>query len=236
MCGRFALVTPPESLAALFEAGEDDWDEEFPPDAAFAPRYNIAPTQPIICVRADVATGRRRLRWAHWGLVPSWAKDPAIGARMINARSETAAEKPSFRSAMRHRRCVVPADHFYEWRREGKDKQAYCIRARDRRPMAFAGLWEHWSAPDGSELTSCAVLTTSANGVMTPIHDRMPVILAPGDIARWLDPAVQKAEGVADLMRPFADDALEAFTVSSYVNNARNEGARCAAPVMNDEI
>ncbi len=222
MCGRYALNMAPKSLAEMYEADWEDWKAAPEP----SPRFNIAPTQPVLIVR-NTADARRRLAMALWGLVPSWSKDPSMAARMINARAETAAEKPSFRAAMKYRRCLVPATHFYEWQKRGTAKHPWCIRLRDGSPMAFAGLWERWSSPDGSELESCAILTTSANALMAPLHERMPVILRHEDVDRWLDPALQKAGDVADLLAPFDANAMEAFEVSTYVNNARNEGERC---------
>ncbi|MCL4236037.1 MAG: SOS response-associated peptidase [Deltaproteobacteria bacterium] len=225
MCGRYALNMAPKSLAEMYEADWEDWKAAPDPPT----RYNIAPTQPVLIVR-NAHDARRRLAPVMWGLVPSWSKDPSMAARMINARAETAAEKPSFRAAMKYRRCLVPATHFYEWQKRGATKQPWCIRLRDGSPMAFAGLWEHWSSPDGAELESCTILTTSANALMEPLHERMPVILHRRDVDRWLDPAIQKSDGVADLLAPFDAKAMEAFEVSTYVNNARNEGERCVEP------
>jgi putative SOS response-associated peptidase YedK len=232
MCGRFTLRAPASLVAeqfALFDV---------PP---LGPRYNIAPTQPVAVVRpagagvekvtgTSSAASRRQLAWLRWGLVPSWAQDPAIGNRLINARADTAATKPAFRAAMRRRRCLIVADGFYEWQRTGTRKQPYFIRMRDDRPFGFAGLWEAWEGADHSALETCAILTTDANDLMRPIHDRMPVIISPGDYDRWLDPAIEKPEQVADLLRPYAADELIAYPVSPYVNSPARDDPRCIEP------
>jgi putative SOS response-associated peptidase YedK len=173
--------------------------------------------------------GGRELALVRWGLIPAWAKEASIGGRLINARSETVAEKPAFRSAFRKRRCLVPADGFYEWRKRegGGPKQPMLVRRRDGAPFAFAGLWEHWRGPEG-EVQTCTILTTEANAVLAPIHDRMPVILDPAAYDRWLDPARPGAE---ELLRPCSDGWLEAFPVSTRVNNVRNDVAELIAPM-----
>jgi putative SOS response-associated peptidase YedK len=219
MCGRYTLKTPAEALAQQFDLAET-------PD--LTPRYNIAPTQQVAVVRADQAG--RSCELMSWGLIPSWAKDPAIGGKLINARSETAAEKPSFRSAMRQRRCLVLADGFYEWQASaGKGKQPFYFTLADEQPFAMAGLWEAWSAPDGSTRHTCTILTTSANELLTPIHDRMPVILPPEAYARWLDPGMRHAEALYDLLGPFPADAMRARPVSTLVNRVANNGPELIA-------
>ena len=222
MCGRFTLRAPASVVAeqfALFDVAE------------FRPRFNIAPSQPVAVVRhvGDGPGPQRGLAWLRWGLIPSWASDPAIGNRLINARAETAAEKPAFRAALRRRRCLVAADGFYEWQRSGAGKQPYFFRMRDDRPFALAGLWESWEGPDGA-IESCTILTTEANAVVRPIHDRMPVILAPADCAPWLDPAVQTPEPLRPLLRPHPPEPMLAFAVSPYVNNPMHEDPRCIEP------
>jgi putative SOS response-associated peptidase YedK len=183
MCGRFTLATNLGAIAKRFGV------------ARFldggAPRYNIAPTQPVIVVNDD---GTRRLTQMQWGLIPSWAKDPAIGNRMINARAETVATKPAFRVALRKRRCLIPADGFYEWQPVGRRKQPVYITLKTREPFSFAGLWETWTAPDGQEVKSCTIITTDANALLKPIHDRMPVILTREAEGVWLNPAIQDPE------------------------------------------
>jgi putative SOS response-associated peptidase YedK len=196
------------------------------------PRFNIAPTQAVAAVRRvpESSEPARQLVLLRWGLVPSWAKDPKIGNSLINARAESVAAKPAFRTAFRRRRCLVVADGFYEWQRTGTKKQPYFIRLADDRPFAFAGLWEFWEGPDHSALESCTLITTSANELMAPIHDRMPVILSPDDYDRWLDPAIQKPDQLQPLLRPYPSGEMLAYPVSTHVNNPRNEDAECIAP------
>jgi putative SOS response-associated peptidase YedK len=222
MCGRFTLIAPGEAVAELFDLSETP---------EIAPRYNIAPTQPVAAVRTNRDTGRRELTHFYWGLIPSWAKDPTIGSRMINARSETAAEKPSFRAAFKYRRCLVPTDGFYEWWQVDGGKQPVRIQMKDERPFAIAGLWEHWQSPDGSEIESCTLLTTGPNDLLKPIHNRMPVILAPEAFDLWLDPGAQHPGEVQPLMRPFPSDLMTFYPVSTHVNNPRNEDPACIAPL-----
>ena len=220
MCGRFTLRAPASVVAAQFGLFE------MPP---FAPRFNVAPTQPVAVVRCSPgqAEPQRELVWLRWGLIPSWAKDPAIGNRMINARAETVAEKPSYRAAFRRRRCLVVADGFYEWARGGKPRQPYFIRMRDDRPFAFAGLWESWQGPDEGPVESCTLLTTEPNELVEPIHNRMPVILPEGDYPQWLDPAVQRPDALAPLLRPFPSERMTAEKVGTYVNSPAHDDARC---------
>jgi putative SOS response-associated peptidase YedK len=202
--------------------------------ALFEPRYNIAPTQDIVVVRVMDAGGEREAAMLRWGLIPSWAKEPQSGPPLINARSETLAEKPTFRTAFRRRRCLIPADGFYEWQKpagsaaRGK-KQPFYIHRRDDQPFAFAGLWESWTAQDSEPLTieSCTIVTTAANKTLAPLHDRMPVILAAGDYALWLDPAIEEPAAVAHLLMPCGDDELAAEPVSTHVNRVANDDPRC---------
>ena len=222
MCGRFTLTASPDQLAALFE---------LPQEPVVVPRYNIAPTQPVAVVRLQPQTAAREWALTYWGLVPSWSKDPSMGARMINARAETVTEKPAFRAAFKRRRCLVPTSGFFEWQKQGKGKQPYYITTPDGSPFAIAGLWEYWEGADGSALESCTLLTTSANGLMQPLHDRMPVIVQPADYAQWLgsgrDETPKALDQLQHLLRPYADDGLVAYPVSTYVSNAHNEGAAC---------
>jgi putative SOS response-associated peptidase YedK len=219
MCGRFTLTTPMPVLAELFL---------FPEAAPQPPRYNIAPTQAVAAVRATDGD-HHELVYCRWGLIPSWADDPAIGNRLINARSETAAEKPAFRSAFRHRRCLIPTDGFYEWQKVGGRKQPFYIKMRDGRPFAFAGLWERWDRA-GEPVDTCTILTTDANEVLRPLHERMPVILAPEDYKGWLDPEIKEPKQVQPLLHPYSSDAMIAYPVCSVVNNPRNENAQCIEP------
>lgn len=192
------------------------------------PRFNIAPTQPVAVVR--FGPGARQLARLTWGLVPSWARDASIGSRLINARAESVADKPAFRTAFRRRRCLVVADGFYEWRRSGAKKQPFFIRLRDDRPFGFAGLWESWEGADHSSLETCTIITTGPNELMKPIHDRMPVILASDAYERWLDPAVQEPEQLAPLLRSYPSDAMLALPVGTHVNNPRNDDPECIVP------
>jgi putative SOS response-associated peptidase YedK len=192
------------------------------------PRFNIAPTQPVAVARRSADDAERQPSLLHWGLIPSWAKERAMGARMINARSETAAEKPSFRAAFRRRRCLVLADGYYEWQKRGKRKQPYFLRLRDDAPFAFAGLWEHWPGTAEQEaVESCTILTTEPNELSRPIHDRMPVILRPDDYELWLDPTVQEPAKLKPLLGPYDSTGMSADPVSTYVNNPRHEGQQC---------
>ena len=227
MCGRFVRFTPLRVLGDLFDC---------PAPPELPARYNIAPTQPVPVVRVLRAgpggTGRE---WAtvRWGLIPPWADDPSIGNRMINARAETAAEKPSFRNAFKHRRCLVPADGFYEWAKgAGKaPKQPYLIRLKSGQPFAFAGLWESWTSPDGEVIESCTILTTEANEVLSAIHDRMPVIIAPEDYGRWLDPATPLEE-VKALLRPFPAEGMESVPGEHAGQQPRHESPQCVEPIQ----
>ncbi|MEO8197960.1 MAG: SOS response-associated peptidase [Thermoanaerobaculia bacterium] len=226
MCGRYVLTTPGEVLAQIFDTAP-------PPEellAAIVPRYNISPTQQVPIVR-HTAAGPRELALVHWGLVPHWAKDPVIGNRLINARAETAAEKPSFRDAMKRRRCLIPADGFYEWQKLGKGKQPFLLRLRDGSTFAFAGLWSQWKNPEsGANLETCAILTTTSNELAATVHDRMPVILPPTTWNRWLDDAPQSTP-FTELLLSFPAEQLEAFPVSKRVNSPLHEGPENILPV-----
>jgi putative SOS response-associated peptidase YedK len=196
----------------------------------FPPRYNIAPTDPVGIVR-NGERGEREFALVRWGLIPSWVKDPGAFSTLINARSETVAEKPSFRGSMRHRRCLAPADGFYEWTGKPGAKRPHLVRLKTHGPFAFAGLWEHWLGADGSEVETMAILTTAANADMTALHDRMPVILAPEDYARWLDVKGGSAEPVRDLLKPLDEGQIEIIEVNPKLNNPRNEGPELQTPV-----
>jgi putative SOS response-associated peptidase YedK len=219
MCGRFTLRT---NAAALVE----HFGGELPFDVPL--RYNIAPTQPVATVRISPDDGCRHWQMVRWGLIPSWAKEESIGNRMINARAETLTEKPAFRAAWRRRRCLIPADGYYEWQKTGKSKQPFYIRLRDDSPFAMAGLWESWMNPaTGAPVESCTVITTDANELTRPIHDRMPVILHAADYDRWLDPQLPNLDRLRELLRPFDSLAMRADPVSTLVNNPRNDNPRC---------
>ncbi len=218
MCGRFTLAVDPADLIDAFGL-----DPNASPDlAVVGPRYNIAPTQAVAVVPN---TAPRHLEVMRWGLIPSWAKDPKIGSSLINARGETVAEKPSFRSAFKRRRCLILADGFYEWKKEaGGGKTPYFIQMADERPFAFAGLWEVWRPADGSELPTCTIVTTTPNSVMAQLHDRMPVILAPEQYDIWLAEGERPAPELLSLIQPFAGQ-LKARPVSTRVNSPRFDDA-----------
>ncbi len=219
MCGRFTLTSTPEGLADRFG---------LPTPPSFRPRFNIAPGQDVLAVRAD-AGGVRRAEPLRWGLVPA-CSDPASAGARINARAETAAQRPAFRDAFRARRCIVPASGFYEWADRGDFHQPYWIAPHDGGLLGIAGLWERWVAPDGARLESCALLTTAANARVAELHDRMPAILAPHDYAAWLDPAREIA-ALAALLAPLAPDALFARPVGTRVNRIENDDAACLEAV-----
>ncbi len=219
MCGRYTLAAPVGRLAEEF--GFDASSVDLPPN------YNVAPTQEVAAVLAE--GGERRLEVLRWGLIPPWADDPGIGSRMINARSETAPEKPSFRRAFRERRCLIPADGFYEWKRTNGSKQPYYIHMKEGRPFAFAGLWESWNDDGGPAIRSCTILTTGSNALVGGIHDRMPVILPAGSYDAWLDPEAEKEELTA-LLTPYPEDEMEAYPVSRFVNSPSNNDPRCVEP------
>ncbi len=197
------------------------------------PRYNIAPSQTVPAVRLKPGGNktRREVVLLRWGLIPSWAKDAAIGNRMINARAESLAEKPVFRAALRRRRCLIAADGFYEWQATGRSKQPYFIRFRDDRPFAFAGLWDSWEGADHKAIDSCTIITTAANELIRPIHDRMPVILAPEAYEVWLDMAVENMDTITSLLVPFYSKEMEAYPVSTLVNKATHDEPGCIEPL-----
>ena len=204
---------------------EEDW----------IPRYNIAPTQPVLIIRQNPKEPRRKLSLVRWGLIPSWAKDASGAAMMINARSETAAIKPAFRDALKSRRCLVPADAFYEWQRTGKTKQPFCFEVNEGSLFAFAGLWERWKDPSGTWIKSCSILTTTPNAVTTAVHDRMPVILDPSNYDLWLDPGMTNVDAARHLLKPYDARLMRSFPVSPRVNSVVNDDAECSMPTQNVE-
>ena len=222
MCGRYALYTETEQWT---ESGMGWPGEE---GFAWRPSYNVAPgtMAPVVVDRGGPVIAMHR-----WGLVPSWAREPAIGNRMINARAETLTEKPAFRAAARRRRCLVPANGFYEWQKSGKGKIPHYIHPRSGRLLAFAGLWESWSDPAGEPLNSFTIVTVEPNRLLAPIHDRMPAILAPEQYERWLDPRPMDGEQLRSLLSPLPDPELEAYPVSTLVNRPGNDSDRCIAPI-----
>lgn len=222
MCGRYRLSRRKELLAEYFDSNFDDLDWE--------PRYNVAPTQPVPVLRAD-QTGRPWASTMRWGLIPSWAADRNIGARMINARSETANNKPSFREPLQKRRCLIPADGFYEWQRTGKTKLPFCFEVGDGEIFAFAGLWDSWQDRDGEMVETCVILTTTPNALLADLHDRMPVILPPELHALWLDSRMQDAKRAIELLKPLDSNLMRRYPVSIRVNQVANEGPECCVPV-----
>jgi putative SOS response-associated peptidase YedK len=227
MCGRYTISTPPQVVAELFD---------LPGIPSYPSRYNLAPTQEAPVVRVVRPGEPRRLDLVRWGLIPSWAKGAAIGNRMINARSEGVADKPAFRSSFKKKRCLVAADGFYEWKKQGAGpKQPYLIRRRDHRPFAFAGLWSSWHDPaQGGPLDTFTILTTTPNATMKPLHDRMPVILAKPDFDLWLDPKEESVDRLSPLLVPCPDDLLEAVPVSRAVNSPAHDAPDCIAPLVDD--
>ena len=228
MCGRYRLTAKERWLSEYFSIPAQDLE--------WVARWNIAPTDEVATIRQDRHEPKRRFAKMRWGLIPYWAKDASIGAKTINAVSETAAEKSAFRESMRKRRCLIPADGFYEWKQIGPKKgQAYNIGIKDNGLFAFAGLWDRWKGPDGNPIESCTILTTEANSLLKEIHNRMPVILSPADYDVWLDPGVTDPANLTDLLKPFDARLMRAYPVSSTVNSVKNDGPQCAKEVSVSE-
>ena len=219
MCGRYSLIADLGELARRFEF-DGDW-------LAFESAYNVAPSQDVLTV---VGGETRRGGFMRWGLVPWWAKNASIGNRMINARTETVAQKPAFRDALRRRRCLVLADGFYEWQRAGNARRPMRVVMRTGEPFAFAGLWSVWKDPDGNRIPSCAIITTAANDLLRPVHDRMPVVLPKEMEEFWLDPTVDDPNMLASVLAPYSDDAMDVYEVSALVNSAANDGPEVIEP------
>ena len=220
MCGRYLITSTIEAIRRVFDVLDSP---------NLPARYNVAPTQQVPAVRL-AATGRELVQM-RWGLVPSWAKDLSIGAKMINARAETVAEKPAFRAAFKRRRCLLPADGFYEWQLgSDKAKQPYVIGLEQDGPFAFAGLWESWKGPEGDRIESCTIITTTANEKLSAIHHRMPVILAPADYEAWLGGDGEDTAALLALLRPYPEEDMRARPISRHVNNVRNDDPACLAP------
>lgn len=221
MCGRFALTISPNVLARLFELDEV-------PDLSV--RYNIAPAQPVAAVVCEVAERVRKVKKLQWGLVPPWAHERGIGSKMINARSETVYDKPAFREAFRNKRCLIPADGFYEWQKRAGANQPFFFRMRDGQCFAFAGLWERWEGT-GEIVESCTILTTNANDLVRPVHNRMPVILPKAGYEIWLDTSLSQMGRVRKLLQPYRPEAMQCYPVSREVNRVGNEGPVCIEPL-----
>jgi putative SOS response-associated peptidase YedK len=220
MCGRYLITSAPEAFRRLFG---------YPEQPNFPPRYNVAPTQPVPIVR--LVEGRRQFALVRWGLIPPWVKDPRKFTLLINARADSVNEKPAFRNAMRRRRCLFPADGFYEWKQPAGRKQAYCVRPRDGNPIAFAGLWESWIGPNGEEMETATIITTAANRDLAHLHDRKPVIVPPEAFDLWLDCRMVDAATAAALLMPARAGLLEAYEVSPAVNRADNDGPELIEPL-----
>ncbi len=221
MCGRYALIASAPRLARLL--GLIDLPE-------LPPRYNIAPSQSVTVARRS-QQGRAELVMVRWGLIPAWSKTPGKDYRMINAKAETLAQRPAFRTAYRRRRCLIPADGFYEWKQLSGRKQPYYFAMKDAEPFVFAGLWEQWRGPDEQIIDSCAIITTEPNKLVADIHNRMPAILGRQDHKAWLDPDLQDPQALDTLLKPYEPDAMTATPVSAHVNNPRNDDPRCIEPL-----
>jgi putative SOS response-associated peptidase YedK len=223
MCGRYRLSRRKQIIEEYFDTApwDDDWN----------PRYNIAPTQPVPVVRQHPKEPIRQISTMRWGLIPHWSKDASSAASAINARSETAAEKPAFRDPMRYRRCLIPADAFYEWKRNGASKQPYCFEVNDGEMFAFAGLWDGWKNAEGQWIKTCTILTTTPNAVTSAIHDRMPVILDRESYDLWLDPGITNVQVISELLKPYDAGMMRTYPVSPRINHVANDDEECSLPV-----
>jgi putative SOS response-associated peptidase YedK len=225
MCGRYRLSRRKQVVEEYFESSSDE--------EAWTPRYNIAPTQPVAAIRE--AGQNRILSLMRWGLVPSWASDISIGARLINGRSETVLEKPAFRDSFRMRRCLVPADGFYEWKKAGRERYPFHFVMKDSSLFAFAGVWDRWRSPAGQVVESCSILTTAPNELLDGVHDRMPVILPQRHYQTWLTAPATEAQRLAELLVPFDASVMQRYPVSSLVNKPENDVPECALEAPNAE-
>ena len=222
MCGRYRLSRRKEIVEQYF--GSAPWDDDW------EPRYNIAPTQPVPVIRQHPKEPVRQISLMKWGLIPHWAKDASIAASTINAKSETAATKPAFRDPLKYRRCLIPADGFFEWQRNGASKQPFCFEVNDGELFAFAGLWDGWKDANGSWIKTCSILTTTPNASTSAVHDRMPVIVDPDSYDLWLDPGLQNVAAVSELLKPYGG-SMRAYPVSTRVNHVANDDEECSRPV-----
>jgi putative SOS response-associated peptidase YedK len=228
MCGRYRLSRRKQIVEEYFDCPSEDLD--------WVPRYNIAPTQTVPVIRQHPKEPERKLSLMRWGLVPAWVKDPSVGASMINARSETASTKPAFRDASKSRRCLIPADGFYEWVRTARSKQPYCFEVNGGDLFAFAGLWDGWKDPNGKWIRTCSILTTTPNAVTSAVHDRMPVILDSKDFDLWLDPGMQNVAEVSALLKPYDGRLMRCYPVSTRINHVANDDEECSRPAEVAEI
>ncbi len=223
MCGRYRLSRRKQIIKEYFDC--DPWEDDW------SPRFNIAPTQPVPVVRQHPKEPVRQLSTMRWGLIPNWAKDPSISTGTINAKSETAATKPAFRDPLRFRRCLIPADGFYEWARKNGSKQPYCFEVKDGELFAFAGLWDGWKDLNGNWIKTCTILTTTPNAVTSTIHGRMPVILEPDHYDLWLDPGMQNVAAICELLKPYDARFMRRYPVSTRINHVANDDEECSCPV-----
>ncbi len=222
MCGRFTLTISGNEIAKSFKVKEvQDW----------SPRYNIAPSQEVVTIVQGLQS-QRQLKAMKWGLIPSWSKDGQIGNRLINARGETVAEKPSFRNAFKHRRCLIIADGFYEWQNQSNSKQPYYIHLKTRQPFAFAGLWSVWNSGQTEEVLSCCIITTEAHELMKPLHHRMPVLLSGDSYSQWLDPTFSDTDTLGSFLTPYDSNAMSAYQVSQKVNRPTNDHPNCLERII----
>ncbi len=224
MCGRFTSYYSSSEIAKAFNLTNVPELE---------PRYNIAPTQQVGTILRSNSQSERKFKWLRWGLIPHWAKDKSICNKLINSRAETIAQKPSFRTAFRHSSCLIIASGFYEWQKQESGKQPFLIQQIDSLPLAFAGLWSTWQSPEDETIDTCTIITTEANEIMQPIHQRMPVILKSDDYEQWLDPTIQQPELLQPLLQPYSSDKLKTYPVSTLVNNPRNDNPKCISFIKN---
>jgi len=223
VCGRYRLSKRKQIIEEYFDAA--DWQDDW------SPRYNIAPTQPIPVIRQHPKEPTRQLSLMKWGLVPHWSKDASSAASTINARSETAAEKPAFRDPLKYRRCLIPVDGFYEWKRNEASKQPYCFEVNEGELFAFAGLWDGWKDAEGQWVKSCSILTTTPNAVTSAVHDRMPAILRKDDYEVWLDPGMQNVAAISELLKPYDAQSMRCYPVGTRINYVANDDEECSRPV-----
>jgi putative SOS response-associated peptidase YedK len=223
MCARYRLSRRKQILEEYFDSvsGDENWE----------PRYNIAPTQAVPVIRQNPQKLVRELSLVRWGLIPTWARNASGAARMINARSETVATLPAFRDAFKSRRCLVPADAFYEWQHAGKIKQPYCFEVKGGELFAFAGIWDGWKDPGGEVVETCSILTTAANSVTSAIHDRMPVILDPDSYDLWLDPGMNSVRAASELLKPYNPERMRCYPIATRINHVANDDEACSAPI-----
>ena len=226
VCNRYRLTHSKQYLAERFQVADDEIEER--------PRYNIAPTQPVLIVRKEQGKKVRHFTTMRWGLIPSWAKDMSIGNRTLNARSETVTTTPAFRDSILTKRCLIPADGFYEWKKLGSVKQPYCFEVGEGEVFAFAGLWDEWRSPDGEIIESCTILTTGPNSLVADLHDRMPVIVTPDKYDVWLDPDVNDFNTIRDILKPYDANLMRRYPVSRRLNNSKIDDAEAASPVTLD--